>query len=267
MTHPNCEHGKPLGFCETCDQPAAITHPLEAPDTLAKLALIPTLAALVTDTPHREQRQKLGKPGKLIASPMPNAIRARDLLADITRLLGEAVRVTCEDMTADQLGDHPLTEQPTIAGDSAWLTETEPIWNRDPLTREWVTSNVNQAHRALAVWCNELPTQPPVYRCLADGCAGRLHRDRYADVEGQQYACEDCGKIYHPADIAHLAVWATPVDLPTLAAMLSMTERTLQRWVVVGLVTPFTRHTPSPRRPALFLPTEAARVRAVVRVA
>lgn len=262
-----CEpHGKPALLCVECDRVELTTDPLDAPDTLAKLALIPVLAALVTDTPHREQRQKLGKPGKLTASPMPAAIQARDLLDDVVRLMAEAVRVTREDMTRAQYDEYPdLEADPSIPSDCAWLDATEPVWNADPLTREWVTSNTNQAHRMLALWCNELP--PPAQRYACRKCGGRLHRDRFADVQGQQLGCTDCGAIYHPADVVHLAIDATPVDLPTLASMLSMTERTLQRWVAAGLVTPVSTHAPSPRRPALFLPADAARVRAVVRVA
>lgn len=260
-----CEpHGQPALLCIECTPTELTTDPLDAPDTLAKLALIPVLANLVTDTPHREPCRT--KPGKLSASPMPNGVRAADLLGDVVRLVGEAVRVTREDMTRAQYDEYPdLDADPSIPADCAWLDATEPVWNADPLTREWVTSNTNQAHRMLALWVNELPQRPPHYTCRK--CGGRLHRDRFADVQGQQLGCADCGAIYHPADVVHMADMATPATLDDIAAMLDLPRSTLFRWASAGLLTAVTDHAPSPKYPALFLPSDVARVKGMVRVA
>jgi len=258
-----CEpHARPALLCIECE-PEFTTDPLDAPDTLAKLALIPVLAALVTDAPHREPCR--AKPGKLVGSPMPNAVRAHDLLGDVERLMAEALRVVVEEMRGRDQWEPEPTDPPTLEADADFLAATLAVWNAEPFTREWVTSNVDQAHRALATWVNELPARPPAYRCKA--CGGKLHRDRFADVQGQQLGCEDCGKVYHPADVVHLGEMSTPEDLPALAERFGIARSTLFRWASAGLLHPVSDHAPSPKYPALFLPSDVARVKGVVRVA
>ena len=87
-------------------------------------------------------------------------------------------------------------------------------------------------------------------------------RDRYLDDDGQQLGCTNCGHIECAEDVAREAAMRTPMPLPKIAAMLGVAERTLRRWA--SLVEPVSRHEPSPHRPALYRPSEFARIKSII---
>lgn len=264
---PRCEvTGEPQLFCHHCDTARQLADDDRVQRTIAQLRRIPNLATLVTiadDAPVRTPTGKT-KAAKATSSPIPTKTAARDLLNTTATQLEEAVRVVAEHQrqTLDTWPD--LADPPTLAGDCGYLLEATELWEDDDFTRQWVTTTAHKVHEALSRWVGEQIPRPPVYRCPK--CNGKLRLGCYsATGEGSQLACADCHHIYHPADIAHIGTITTPTPLPDIAAWLNLTERTLQRWASAHLFTPVTTHTPSPKRPALYLPSDVQRVASMVR--
>lgn len=235
--------------------------------TLARLAAIPDLAALVWTaraTPHRAPGHKTHT--KITGSPMPPEVAAWDMLrpdeSGLLHELTQAVRVVVEDMRAADVWEPEPADRPTWASECGFLVATAHHWQCDPFAHEFVRDATKTVHRALSRWVGEQP--PPALACTR--CGNPVHRGRHtADGEAQTLACSGCGRIWHPADLAHEATMRTPQPLPVIADMLGRSERTLQRWVNAGLIQPVTDHQPTPRDPALYLPAEVAPLAAMVR--
>ena len=228
--------------------------------TADQIAAIPDLITHVIaahDTPARDHSsRRAGTRG----STMPPTVACHAMLADMQRLLAEAVRVAAEEMRDGQQWEPEPPEPPTWAGDCGWLLHerVQPWWQSDGAAEDMVASNIGTIHVTLSRWIGERTT-PRAYRCPQ--CGGAMLVDRYLD-DGQQLGCTSCGHIEGAEDVAREAVMRTPMPLPRIAALLGVAERTLRRWA--SLVEPVSRHKPSPHRPALYRPSEFARIKSII---
>ena len=229
--------------------------------TADQIAAIPDLITHVVaahDTPARDHSSRRASNR---GSAMPPTVACHAMLADMQRLLAEAVRVAAEEMRDGQQWEPEPPEPPTWAADCGWLLHerVQPWWQSDGAAEDMVSSNIGTIHVTLSRWIGERTT-PRAYRCPQ--CGGAMLVDRYLDDDGQQLGCTNCGHIEGAEDVAREAVMRTPMPLPKIAAMLGVTERTLQRWA--SLVEPVSTHKPSPHRPALYRPGEFARINLMV---
>lgn len=228
--------------------------------TLEQLREIPTLAALVAASANAPARQSAARSGgKLVGSPMPADVAAGDLLRDVRQALAGAVRMVTEERRARDMWEPEPPEPATILADCGYLAITVETWGPDPFARQWVKDAARTSHNRLAAWAGESRPKPPKYLCPA--CEGTLHRDTYsATGDHQSLGCEDCGRIIHPKEVAHLAKMQTPTPLVEIAAMLGITERHARRWITAGLAQPVSTHTPTRGKPDLYKPADLARI-------
>lgn len=231
--------------------------------TLEQLREIPTLAALVAASSNAPARQSAARSGgRLVGSPMPPDVAAADLLRDVRQALAAAVQAVTEERRARDMWEPEPPEPATILGDCGYLLVTVETWG--PTVRQQIKDTARTSHNQLARWTGETKPRPPRYLCPA--CEGTLHRDTYsATGEHQSLGCEDCGRIIHPKEVAHLAKMQTPTPLLEIADMLGITERHARRWITAGLASPVSNHTPTRGRPDLYLPADMARIQRITK--
>lgn len=222
---------------------------------LDALAAIPGLVVLVQQSPDTPHREPGGKRRKVIGSPMPSQVACRDMLDTLQRRLAEAVRVAVEEMrSCDQWEPEP-DDPPTWAGDCRFLIDVRQWWESDQFACDWISESVLSIHTQLSAWIGDR-TRERTWTCPE--CSGTMHRDHYLD-EGEQLACSRCGTILEAEDVVEQA----PMPLPDIARIIGIPERTARSWA--PLVLPVSRHTPTPRNPALYRLGDFAKLAKVIR--
>ena len=233
--------------------------------TLDKLAEIPSLAALVAmsaDAPHRSAAVRSGA---RTGSPMPPQVTAWDLLRSDAAwapigVLIEACLTVHDDMVDDPR--RPDMPSPTFDATCAWLADPIVVayWRSDDVLSDWVASAASQAYISLSSWMGDHHE-----KLVCRHCRGRLEVIEAGEHGEHEVICSDCRHVWTSAEVAHLAMMLTPATLPEIAAMLDVTERTARRWARAFSIEPVSTHAESPRRPALYLPSDfegAKKVRA-----
>ena len=153
----------------------------------------------------------------------------------------------------DPLYDPDASEQaeepPEASADLAETSET--LW-----CRTWILLELTAIEHALT---RKITTRVPVKTpttCTACGQPLTPHiTATIATVE-----CDHCERVIAMSEAPDL-----PASLPDISSRIGVPERTLQSWAQAGLLTPASRHRPSPRRPALYRPSAVRRLASMIR--
>lgn len=177
--------------------------------------------------------------------------------------LGRCVRNVCEQYDRRLLPDLLPEGLETWQSETAWLIETQPVWDPAPTDDDpepdrwcyhWINTHTESIERQLTRKAEA--ATPETIPTACDACGHPLTVTETALLQIAE--CPECERVAGMREIE-----GQPI--PILAPLVGRPARALQRWAVAGLLKPVSRHKPTKARPALYRLADVQRLARMIR--